>query len=173
MSKTSFVSISGDLHVLEQGSTTITTVYNLNTTNKKKTDETKSVGISGDVHVPAKGTLTIKHVYGQNAVDEKKMDEYLKPLNGRRFQDRKCFTESLAGGKMIDMNIVIVNLPEEDRQKILDTDGENYEDDGYSLVLNGVELNISDLSKGSPVGFSNYRFKDWKLSQITFSHLKS
>lgn len=134
---------------------------------------TKIIGHTGTVRVPA-GTSAIfssddADVGGKNPG---LMEKYLAPLNGRRFQDRKDYK-----GDLVNMNIVIVELSADDRKKILEKEGDEFDGtDEYEPILNDVTLSATDLTKGYPAGYpagyNNYRFKDWKLSQITFDHLK-
>lgn len=122
----------------------------------------------GTFYIPA-GQTTIIRACGSDAKENPKlMEEYLKPLNGRRFLERKHYN-----GKPIDMNIVIVNLTEENRKKILEKEGEEHEEcEDYNQKLNGVEIEARDLSKGQPVGFENLNFKGWKLDKTSEKMMK-
>src|SRR5271170_3464556 len=124
---------------------------------------TRIVDHNGIVYVPPRTTAIISSFDGDH---ENKnpglMEKYLEPLNGRRFKERKD-----AIGNQINMNIVVVNLPESDRKKILEFDGDEYDmsEDEYCPKLNGVVIESSDLTKGYPTGYDNYQFMGWKLDQ--------
>jgi hypothetical protein len=94
-------------------------------------------------------------------INHELMEKYLEPLNGRRFKERKYWNN-----KMIDMNILVLNLPDEDRKKILEKEGDEYDaTDVYSPSLNGVKIKISDIIfNGIPAGYDNMQFNKWKSS---------
>lgn len=87
------------------------------------------------------------------------MEEYLKPLNGKRFKERMD-----PNGKLINMNLVVVNLLRDDRNKILEFDGDEYDTtDEFYPKLNGVKISSVKLTWGQPTGYDNPKFKFWKI----------
>jgi hypothetical protein len=129
--------------------------------NKNELDLSISVQLEMPGNSRVRGELSPLNVHryvNDTKNDLRYMEEYLKPLNSRRFKNRKNWQ-----GKEVNMNIVVINLSDETRAKILAVDGDVYDDsDKLSPTLNGVDIDIVDLLRGIPSGYDNTRFKIWK-----------